>query len=275
MSERTWRIVTPEAVALDLEAAGLASRVIAALLDFLVFWMVVWAFTTVLSIGGAAVSASGADNSVLIAVVAAVGFFLLLLAWPVAWEFATKGRSVGKMAVGIRVVTLEGAPIRFRHALVRGLLGVVELLLSLGSVALFVALSSRRFRRLGDHLAGTVVIRDRSATKPTQAIRFLPLPGWEEFASALDVSRLTSDHHRLVRSFLLRAPSLRPAKRVELGNRILDTIAAAAAFTPGQRAGLYPFDPVLPLTAVAAAYQRRFSPDPVLYPYAGMFTSGP
>ena len=257
MAERTWRIVTPEAVALDLESAGLASRVLAILIDLFALQMVAGAISTVFGLIGGTL---GGD--VLVTVVLLVTFFLLLLAWPIAWEVGTRGRSLGKMALGLRVVTVEGGPIRFRHALVRGLLFLVEGFFTLGSVALLVALGSRRFRRLGDHLAGTVVVRDRSGTPQTQAIRFLPLPGWEAFADGLDVSRLTPDHHRLVRSYLLRAPSLDGETTYRLGHQILDEIAAVINMAPQVRQSLYAHQPSVPLTAIAAAYQRRFSPDP-------------
>lgn len=267
MSQRTWRIVTPEAVALDLDAAGLASRTLAALIDVLVFWMVLSALTTVFgTLAGVLNNAVDGVGETLLYVVVAFLFFFLLLGWPMAWEIATKGRSVGKMALGLRVVTIEGAPIRFRHAAVRGLVGLFELYLTAGTVALIVAFCSRRFRRLGDHLAGTVVVRQRSGTQPAVAIRFLPLPGWEQFALALDVSRLTSDHHRLIRAYLLRAESLQTGTRAAVGNKILDEVAVLAGLNAAQRESLTAHDPVQPLTAIAAAYQRRFSPDPTPYP---------
>lgn len=260
MAERTWRIVTPEAVVLDLEAAGLASRALAGLTDAFCLWTAIWALTT----GASLLAALGSNwgGGVLVTVLLSIGFFLLLLAWPIAWEVLTKGRSPGKMAFGIRVVTVEGAPIRFRHALVRGLVGVVELTLLLGGPALLVALSSRRFRRLGDHLAGTVVVRDRSATPPAYARRFLPYPGWEQWAASLDTTRLTPGHHRLVRSYLLRASALEATTRAALGGRILAEIATAIGLAPATTVALAAHDPVAPLTAIAASYQRRFSPDP-------------
>ena len=58
------------------------------------------------------------------------------------------------MALGLRVVRDDGGPIRFRHALVRGLVGVVEIWLTVGAVALVVSLASSQGKRLGDFLAG-------------------------------------------------------------------------------------------------------------------------
>jgi uncharacterized RDD family membrane protein YckC len=256
------RIVTPEAVELDLDAAGLASRFLAALLDLLVMLIILYA---VLGVGGvlAQVSSSTGDDTggILAAVIVLFGTFAVLLLWPTAWEVATKGRSIGKLALGLRVVTIEGAPIRLRHALVRGLTGLVEILFTLGVVAVVVALGSRRFRRLGDHLAGTVVIRERGAgADRATPRRFIPYPGWEAWSARLDATRLTADDYRLVRTFLLRSSSLPLEVRGRLGLLILTRVLRQAGIDPHVAATLGAWSVEAPLVAVAAAYQRRFDP---------------
>lgn len=259
MADRTWKIVTPEAVQLDLDASGIASRVLAALIDFAVTWMLLWALITAIgAIAGASEAAGATGGGVLAAIGIAVGFFAVLFVWPVAIEVLTRGRSLGKMALGLRVVTVEGAPIRLRHATIRGMLGIVELLLTLGFVALAVALGSRQFRRLGDHLAGTVVVRDRVGGTAVNAVRFTPWPGWEMWASRLDATRLTTDDYRVIRSYLLRARQLPPHVRSSLGTRILAQAGERLGLTPGDLAAASAGGPELPLLAVAAAYQWRF-----------------
>jgi uncharacterized RDD family membrane protein YckC len=222
--------------------------------------IVLYAITTVAGLLGAATDPGGSDvGAILAAVIAAFGLFFVLVVWPTAWEVATKGRSPGKMALGLRVVTVEGAPIRLRHALVRGLVGLVEIVLTFGIVAVAVALASQRFRRLGDHLAGTVVIRERGAgADAAQPRRFVPHPGWEPWAARLDTTRLTPDDYRLVRSFLLRAGHLPPAARNRLGSQILDRVLPRAGIDPGAAAALGAWSIEAPLVAIAAAYQKRF-----------------
>jgi len=221
---------------------------------------VLYAVGTVAGLLGTAVDPDGSDaGAILAAVILAVGLFVVLVVWPTAWEVATKGRSPGKLALGLRVVTVEGAPIRFRHALVRGLVGLVEIVLTFGIVAVVVALASHRFRRLGDHLAGTVVIRERGAgADRAQPRRFVPHPGWEPWAARLDATRLTPDDYRLVRSFLLRAAKLPPAARNRLGLQILDRVLPRAGIDPSAAAALGAWSVEAPLVAIAAAYQRRF-----------------
>lgn len=253
------RIITPEAVELDLDSAGLASRLLAGLIDVAVISMVLYGVSTVAAVGGASVAAADETLGIVAAVFILVGTFAVLLVWPAAWEIGTKGRSPGKLALGLRVVTVEGAPIRVRHAVVRGLVGVVEVMMTFGVVAVAVALGSRRFRRLGDHLAGTVVIRERGGGGDAHPRRFVPPPGWEPWAARLDATRLGPDDYRVVRSYLLRAANLPPEVRARLGHRILATVLPRVGIDGTDlvdRLGTWP--PEAPLTAVAAAYQDRF-----------------
>lgn len=258
ISRQGFRIVTPEAVELDLDAAGLASRFLAAVFDLTCMFFVLYALTTVVGFASVAAPAEGSGSD-LLAVIVAVGVFGLLLVWPTAWEVATKGRSLGKMVFGLRVVTTEGAPIRVRHALVRGLVGLVEILLTFGIVAVAVALGSRRFQRLGDHLAGTVVVRERGAgADRAHPRRFVPYPGWEAWTARLDTTRLTADDYRLVRSFLLRSAGLPPEARSRLGLQILERVLPRTGHDRAVLSTLGSWSVDAPLTAVAAAYQRRF-----------------
>jgi hypothetical protein len=136
---------------------------------------------------------------------------------------------------------------------------VVEILFTFGIVAVVVALGSHRFRRLGDHLAGTVVIRERGAgAGGAQPRRFVPHPGWEPWAARLDTTRLTPDDYRLVRSFLLRSGRLPPEARSRLGGQILDRVLPRAGIDPSAAAALGAWSIEAPLVAIAAAYQRRF-----------------
>ncbi|MBI2708629.1 MAG: RDD family protein [Actinobacteria bacterium] len=256
MPSTSTKIVTPEAVVLEVDAAGLASRVLAALIDVMAQAFVLNSLFFVMSIVGTSL---GAGNRTAMVVVAVVVYFALIVAWPTTWEVVTRGRSLGKMALGLRVVTVEGAPIRFRHALVRGLIGFIEIQLSAGVIALLVAMGSRRFRRLGDHLAGTVVVRERmSAGLTGRAVRFQPHPAWEPWAARLDATRLAPEHYRLVRNYLLRAGDLAPEVSNRLGAEILATVFERLGVSPSAMTGALAWGPTVPLAAVAAAYQRRF-----------------
>ena len=239
-------IVTPEAVLLEFSEAGLGSRSLAFIVDLAVRIALLYAAVLVLGAGGVVVG-----ETAVIVLLAATGFTIVLV-YPVACETIWNGRTPGKMLVGLRVVTVEGAPVRFRHAAVRAALGLVELIATAGSIAIVTALATARSQRLGDLAAGTIVVRERQASSSSQPVFFLPPPGWEPFAGALDVSRLDEDAYVLVRSYLLRVMQLRqPARQQraeELSQAVCDTIGVQ--LPPGT--DLQGF-----LVTVAAAYQRR------------------
>ncbi|MFE0177452.1 RDD family protein [Streptomyces sp. NPDC059002] len=196
-------LVTGEAVALELRPAKLPSRALAVLIDLVVAWAVYLAVT----IGILASTASLDDAAA--AAVAVATFVLVLVGVPIAVETLSHGRSLGKLACGLRVVRDDGGPIRFRHALVRGAVGVVEILLTFGVVACIASLVSARGRRLGDVFAGTLVVRERV---PSGKGAFVPPPPpWlvGQF-SGLDLSGVPESLWLAIRQYLTRMGQLDP-----------------------------------------------------------------
>lgn len=234
---------------LEFAEAGLGSRALGFLVDLAVRLGLLYGIVMVLGIGAAALG-----ETFVVVVMIASGFAVVLV-YPVVCETIWNGRTVGKMLVGLRVVTVEGAPVRFRHAAIRSALGLVDFLLGAGSVAILSALATRQSQRLGDLAAGTIVIRERQAGAHAQPIVFQPPYGWEAYVAGLDVSRLGEEGYVLVRRFLLRVHELRPSARAGLADEL-------AAWV-GDRTGVelptqQPSETFL--VAVAAAYQRRYAP---------------
>ena len=237
-------LVTGDAVVLELRLAKLASRGLALAIDLTVQLTV--QLVGVLVVGGLLGSADAA-----LAAAAGLTFYVLVIVgYPVAMETTTRGRSLGKLALGLRVVREDGGPVRFRHAFVRALLGVVEIWLTFGSIALIASLSSRQGRRLGDQLAGTFVVRERV---PVAGHPVAPMPpalaGW---AAGLDLSRLPDDLALAARQFLTRAGELSPAAREDMGSRIATAVAAVTAPAPPPGTPPWAF-----LAAVLAERRRR------------------
>ncbi|HWB73158.1 MAG TPA: RDD family protein [Egibacteraceae bacterium] len=243
-------IVTPEAVRLDLETAGLGSRTAAALIDLTIQFSALYA----LGLAGALIAASvgpGLPGWLGVTLVLLL-VFALLFGYPLALETLWRGRTIGKAALGLRVVTVEGAPVRFRHAFARAALGLVDFYATFGAAAVLSVLLSRRNQRLGDLVAGTVVLRERSAQRAPTSVRFAVPPGAESYAATVDPAGLTVDDYRTVREFLLRAPGLRPEVRADLAARIARPLAARVRHRPPAGVG-----PELFLACLAARYQRR------------------
>jgi uncharacterized RDD family membrane protein YckC len=243
-------IVTPEAVLLEFETAGAGSRAAAEVLD-------VALQAVVLVLAALAVAAVDSSSGRTGAVVISLGLFLLVLVgYPVAAESLWNGRTLGKAALGLRVVTVEGGPIRFRHAAIRGIIGLFEIYLTLGLVALLAIIFGRRDQRLGDHVAGTIILRERTAPgRQAVAVNF-PAPwGLEAYVASLDVSALTSEQYGIIRSFLLRVLELSHDARWSLAVKLANATALELHLTPPPGVGPEPF-----LACVAASYQRRHGP---------------
>ncbi|MGK2927958.1 MAG: RDD family protein [Acidimicrobiales bacterium] len=239
-------IVTPEAVLLEFSEAGLGSRSLAFLIDLGVRAGLLYGVLFAMGVSGVVLD----ETIVVVALIATT--FAVLLVYPVVCETIWNGRTPGKMVVGLRVVTIEGAPVRFRHAAIRSALGIVDFLVGAGAVAILSALATRQSQRLGDLAAGTIVIRERQAAAFSEPIVFHPPPGWEPFGASLDVSQLSDEAYGLVRSFLLRVRQFRPAARAERAADLTTRVAGAigALLPPGT-------DPEGFLITVAAAYQAR------------------
>ncbi|GAB7108813.1 RDD family protein [Streptomyces phaeofaciens JCM 4814] len=235
-------LVTGEAVALELRPARLPSRGLATLLDLTV------ALVAYLVVSLALLAATASLDEAAQMAVSIATFLLVLVGGPIAVETLSHGRSLGKMACGLRVVRDDGGPIRFRHALVRGALGVVEILLTLGVVACIASLVSARGRRLGDVFAGTLVVRERV---PAARSGFVPPPPpWLAGRfQGLDLSAVPDGLWLAVRQYLGRMSQLDP----QVGRAMAERLAGDLA----ERTGA-PVPPGVPPAAyLAAVLQER------------------
>jgi uncharacterized RDD family membrane protein YckC len=237
--------VTGEAVALELRPAKLPSRALAVALD-LALAMAVYLIVTIALVAATAALDDAAQIAVSIA-----SFLLVLVGGPIAVETLSHGRSLGKLACGLRVVRDDGGPIRFRHALVRGAVGVVEILMTFGIVACVASLVSERGRRLGDVFAGTLVVRERI---PVGRMPHVPAPPpWlaGRFAE-LDLSAVPDGLWLAIRQYLTRMQQLDPRVGGAMAERLAVDLAASTG-TPapqGVPAGAY-------LAAVVQERQTR------------------
>ncbi len=217
-------LVTGEAVALDLPPASLGLRMASGLIDVAVTFALLVVVLVVF-----AVASIEADPALAQAAVIAVTLIVLVIV-PTAVETLTRGRSLGKLALGLRSVRDDAGPISFQHALVRTLLGVVEVYLFFGVPAFFSMLVSSRGKRLGDYAAGTYVVRTR-VTLALPHPRPVPphLAGW---AARADVTSLPTGLALGVRQYLGRAASLDPASRASVAARLAEEVGVHVAPPP-------------------------------------------
>ncbi len=244
-------VVTGEGVLLEARPAAFASRMLGAILDVAV--EVAGTTAVVLLVG---VLGGGGYSSRIFTVLTMV---VVLVVVPVTVETLTRGRSLGKLAMGMRIVRDDGGPITVRHALVRALVGVVELWMTLGVVAIIASAVHPRGKRLGDMLAGTYSARVRGRRTVAVTVAMPPaLSGW---AASADMARLPDGLALAVRQFLGRARMLHPASRVELGTRL--TAEVQAYVRPLPPAGTHSEDFLAAVVAerrsreLAAEYRRQ------------------
>ena len=172
-------------------------------------------------------------------------------------EMLSRGRTLGKAAMGLRVVTVEGAPIRFRHAALRSMGGLVDKWVPPGGlVGIFFVLATPTRQRIGDLLAGTVVIRDPNRTALPAGIWFPVPPGYEVYAASIDPTAFTVDQYTIVRAFLIRIRELTPAARYAVALDLADRVERT--LHQHRSAQVHPETFLL---CVIARYQRRAFPE--------------
>ena len=153
-------VVTGEAVVLEVPCARFPSRLLALALDLIIQVVLLFILFVIVGLAITGNHVNGAAGGAITLTVS----ILIVVGYPVLWETLTRGGTPGKFALGLRVVSDDGGPERFRQVLVRGLAEVVEIWLLLGVPALISSLLSPRDKRLSDIFASTFVIQQRLPT---------------------------------------------------------------------------------------------------------------
>ncbi|HXY66326.1 MAG TPA: RDD family protein [Mycobacterium sp.] len=236
-------VVTGDAVVLDVPIAQLPVRAVGALIDIAV---IVIGYLLALTLWAAALTQFDEAVTAAIMIIFTV---LVFVGYPLVFETATRGRSVGKMVMGLRVVSEDGGPERFRQALFRALASVVEIWMLLGSPAVMCSMLSPKAKRIGDIFAGTVVISERGPKLGPPPLMPPPLAWW---AASLQLSGLSAEQAEVARQFLSRAPELDPRLRDQMAYRIASDVLSCVAPPPPPGT-----PPQLALAAVLAERHRR------------------
>ncbi|MGH3850239.1 MAG: RDD family protein [Pseudonocardiaceae bacterium] len=244
LSSTQWSVVTPEAVPLELVTAGLGSRFLALTID----WAIQASLAMAVLIGLSPIL-DGIGGGVGVAILLVL-LTLIAIGYPVITETLWRGRTVGKAALGLRVVTAEGGPVCFRHAMIRASVGLVDFAITTGGAAVISVLATSDNRRLGDLAAGTLVLRERSGLRRPIAARFEIPASLVEYAATLDVTAVGTTQYGLIRTFLLRATSMRPAARHQLAVQLANSLTGRISPPPPPGIDAEAF-----LAAVAATHQ--------------------
>jgi uncharacterized RDD family membrane protein YckC len=242
-------IVTGDAVVIDLPPARFPTRILSHLVDMLLQIPALIVITViVVNAVGDHVLDDAAGAAVMVA-----GVVLVIVGYPVVCETLSRGRTVGKLALGLRVVADDGGPVQFRQALVRALAGAVECWGMAGVPALITSMISARGKRLGDVFAGTFVLRERVPRSQIALTAQIPAePGLAAWAATLDLSALPEPLVAMTASYLARYRDMHDPARSQLGAKLIGDIAARVAPAPPDG-----FTTVAVLTAILAERRAR------------------
>jgi uncharacterized RDD family membrane protein YckC len=242
-------IVTPEAVSVTMDVAGLGSRMISALIDSAIQLALIVASFMIFGPAFGALGISDTAGMVSFFVV----LFLVTWAYYPLFEGLMHGATPGKRAQRLRVMSADGQPARIGAILLRNVLRIVDFLPFYYMIGIVTMLGTKRSQRLGDLVARTVVVRERRAIPPASASPFVASAA--AAASRVDAGGLTEREYDLVRAFLQRRATLDPGARVDLARKLAQTFRARVGGSESLA------DDELFLEALAAGYRHRFRDD--------------
>ena len=215
-------IETPEQIGLHFALAGVGSRILAILIDTIIQIVtgIVVALGVILVI---AVFAHGGGPSVWVLALAVLGGFLLLYGYFAIFEILWNGQTPGKKIIGIRVIKESGRPLAPAETIGRNLMRIVDQMPAMYAIGLVTMFLSNRNKRLGDMVAGSIVIRESRKNKEapwlaTQSSQ--PQPGHS------GAHRISVDDLRLMDTFLNRRHEMDPDLRSRMANQILARLKA-------------------------------------------------
>lgn len=237
-------LITGEAVALDLRPSSFVLRAAGTIIDFLLYAGSYLLFYVILL----SLASSGGLDDALIAAISVTVLVLFILIAPMTIETLSHGKSLGRLAVGVRIVRDDGGAIGLRHAFIRSLLGLLEIFGTLGGLAALIGLFNSKAKRLGDLVAGTYSQNERVANY-SPAIFGVPLE-LAAWARTADVAKLPDPLARRVTSFLTQAGAFTAVTRERMSRSLANEVAVYVSPVPQASAELF-------LAAVSAVRRDR------------------
>lgn len=216
-------IETPEQTSLDFAIAGIGSRFLALALDTLIQTLVGF----IVGIGGfmvvGALSIAGTKSAIWGLAIMVLFYFLLYFGYFAFFEIIWNGQTPGKRRAGIRVIKDSGRPLTAAESIGRNLLRIVDWLPGFYAIGIASALLTRENKRLGDLVAGSLVVRESSFSdlKPVwQTAQAPSVP----VAAPLGAANLTLEESALIDSFLNRRSELDFDVRVRMADQIFQRL---------------------------------------------------
>jgi uncharacterized RDD family membrane protein YckC len=260
-NQRILTIETPDHIELQFQLAGIGKRFLAYLIDrliqfglilalFLAMGLILLAASKIVTIASALHEMQKVLGQWIIAI-AIVAYGIISLGYFILFEYVWSGSTPGKRSQNIRVIRKDGTPISFLEAAVRNILRAVDILGDVYPLGLIVMFIDSRGRRLGDLVAGTLVISE-SVSKLPSGENPAGSPGENDQQLRSIVNAMTSADYQLVRKFLARRDGLETEYRKNLVQQIVDRIFDKSIVLPTSSTDLE-----LLLERVEALYRER------------------
>jgi uncharacterized RDD family membrane protein YckC len=244
-----YTIDTPENIEFAYDIAGIGSRFLAAIIDTLVIGVALTILGILVGVVGARAGLVPSTTSSVAAAVGAILSFLILWGYYIVFELVWNGQSIGKRAIGLRVVREGGRPITFVSSAIRNLIRIVDFLPAFYGIGVIVMFVDRRARRLGDLAGGTLVVKERRGVTLESLTAPVAQPAGPAQPPTLpNVHLLNDQDYNLVQEFLRRRGELGRDARIRLGAQLASGLQARLGVPQGGDAERF-------LQYVAAEYQ--------------------
>jgi uncharacterized RDD family membrane protein YckC len=224
-------IETPEQTSLDFAIAGIGSRFLAfaidTLIQFAVFFVLIFGGSVLTGVLAAAAPRAlvwGFATLVLL-------FFLIYFGYFAVFEILWNGQTPGKRKIGLRVIKDSGRPLSPAESIGRNLMRIVDALPAFYAIGALSAIISKQSKRLGDFVAGSLVVRETSFNELKPLWQTLPAPD-QPAAPSLGSVNLTNEEFVLIESYLNRRFDLEPFLRFRMADEILRRIAPKLTLPP-------------------------------------------
>ncbi|HTD24428.1 MAG TPA: RDD family protein [Terriglobales bacterium] len=228
-------IDTPEQIPLEFSLAGVGSRALAMMLDSLIMLLIYAVVGIIYAIVAASFQLFSSSASNWVSAIAFFVFFLIYWGYFAISEILMKGQTFGKRQLNLRVIKDSGAPIGAYEAIGRNLLRAVDWLPAFYGVGIVAALLNKQNKRLGDMVAGTVVVHERPLAEMQPILSVPTRPAAEAPVSVYNSSRLTVDELQLIEAFLQRRYELPPQLRIQTAIQIAARVSRTLEIPPQGR----------------------------------------
>jgi uncharacterized RDD family membrane protein YckC len=225
-------IETPEQTLLEFEVAGIGSRFLALAYDTLLQILIGIGLFVILMVAGVALP-NAATTGIWFVAFIVLAYFVLYFGYFAIFEVLWNGQTPGKKKEGLRVIKDSGRPITPAEAVGRNLMRIVDQLPALYAIGICSVLLSRQNKRLGDFVAGTIVVHEKSLLdakpiwEPTPAGPLGP-------ATTFGSERLSPEEFALIEAFLNRRNSLPYDVRFSMAEQIARQIRPKLSLPPGE-----------------------------------------